>query len=243
MLDILDREIHIGNLLITHRKISNSCVLEKSAFAIAISDTKAYNGKSFQYEKAYLIENPSERELEIQIELQNSYVKSMEKKVSAEKKKNKPAKSQSELKSLIKIGDIFELYNYKYVYLGICEVTYSNCTYKQTGYTYIAIPGFPTNGLAHQSQLEEWNNYVNEHKDILFNDLLNRWIQPNVSKLLLDTKSDFYESVYSPRYITKKLSTRFIAPIYHIEISDWKVNTSKTYAVDALTTGKIVRLE
>jgi hypothetical protein len=228
--DVLGRPLRMGDLIITNRSVQNTCYLNKGAFAIVISDTKAFNGGVFTFGNAILIENPVGRELALKEELQSKYtaITINKSKLDKEKQKEASAKRTQVLSTLDpKIGDLYEYKRDMYVYLGVCEVKFDNQEESKIGHTYMEIFNFPILNQGRAIEIEKWKDYLNKHSSISLDELAKGWLKPYYHEKLRDAQADYYLTTSSTLSVSNKFSTKFTKLSYHIDINDWDINSSK----------------
>lgn len=234
MYDILGREILLGDLIVTSRSSAKSVVLDINAFAIAIGKKQAYNGKVFTFGHALLIEHPGALDMQIKENLKQSYSIYITNKIQSEEEQKEQAK-QKRLRvtgsSGPRVGDMYNIDNvYMYVYLGVCEVK-SKYRNAKVGHTYIAIPLFPLHGTTYDGDSVNYMSYLEAHETISFKELFTKWLILENRDAIIEKNTDFYLADVENEeiYMSKKQSTKFINPVFHVNIVDWNVNDVKSF--------------
>lgn len=253
MLDILGRELKIGDLIITDTSSKNECSLSKSSLCIVTGEQRAFGGnRDFKHGDAYLIENPSPTDLEVKAKLEERYsqfIQSKMKKMESDREKAK--QRNSEFKNLVKpvIGDILLNGNGYVLYLGICR--YEEDGVVKDGHTYIEISDvvharYNTRWYEEREKLSDrWLAKINRGESLSVSAVLNYIISNNNRTHLSTNNADIYVSSNKGIIISKSYSRKFTDILYHVDLSDWKVGVNSslnifTYKKDRYSSSSIV---
>ena len=227
MNDILGREIKLGDLIITDYSRKNSMVLSKDSFSIAISDKRAYNGSVFMYGSAYLIENPTEREIKIKEDLKLSYSNYMIMQAKKEESNRQRAKENREkFKNMEppKIGDMFSYCGAMYIYLGVCEVKIGEESINE-GHTYVPISWWYFNSYFKErvETMQKFEKYIQSlNNEITLTNLFKYGLDTYSRNVMSKTNTQGYVSLTKNIVVSKSLSMKFKDVYRHIDLTDWK---------------------
>lgn len=226
MLDVLGRELHMGDLVIANYTKSNDMPFGKQCFSMVIAEDRAFNGNDFKlYNRdMYLIANPCTEELVILEELKAKYVEYTKIKIkTAEINKIKQKENREKLKGYKSsvVGDVYETYSgskERILYLGFCkmEVESNSGVIVKEGHLYIPLY-FDSRKSSNVNTLYD--------KEVDIGRLLKLDI-PSYSSLKVgcDAKIGLYNNVS----ITKSKSAKYTPEklLGHVNISNWEIGNA-----------------
>lgn len=236
MVDILGRKLKIGDLIITDNSQKNSCVICKESICIVTGEERAFHGGAdFKHGPAYLIENPSAKDLQLKAELEAKYLDYLQRKMKSEEAKREKAKQKNaEFKSMQKpvVGDILKDGDNYVLYLGICSLDFNGET--REGHTYLSIPRIRISRY-NSSYYEEinrisdkWLNYVTSNNNVNYKFILNYGLDRYDRSRLEKSGADIFVSNYKDITISKNYSRKYTEILHHVDLVDWSYGNAFT---------------
>ena len=201
---------------------------------LVIGEGRAFDGKSdFKHGNAYLIENPSVKDLEVKADLEMKYNQYLQVKLkTAEAKREAARKKNAEFKNLEKpvVGDLLDYSGDLVLYLGICSVEEEGVV--KEGHTYLKIPRFTFNAYYSQKERkvvsERFIERITKDSNIDFKTVMNYCLDRYDRDKYLKSGVDIYMYNSSDIMVSKNYSRKFTSILYHVNLTDWDLGCQKS---------------